>query len=456
MACAEQSPGGQDPFCAVETGVGGRNLTDLLLGHLPDGEFRKIFIKPNWVRHQQDEAFPIGCLVTSPRLLDSLIEACLGKYRSVERIIVGDVPLQDCDWDQLSAQAGIAELKKKYERASGPLVRIADLRRERFRNHGGYLEPDAPNGGDELGYRDVVLDQRSFLEEISDAAGSFRVADYSRQVTTSSHRKGFHRYHIAASALDCDLFLNVPKMKTHQKTGITGALKNLIGINGEKASLVHYRSGGVACGGDEFPPGAAPLLILQTRLRSLVQKRSKLLFRLGAGGWRVARWLGGIEVRGTPQNLAKCFYTTGGAWFGNDTLWRTIYDLNRIVRYAPPAGGALRDTPQRAYFTVIDGMLAGEGNGPLQALPVATDALVLASDPFLADAAMSALMGFDYRKIPVLSHMTAFQDPAWGRFSPEGTPVWWNGSPRPGLESLPVLHPFRPAPGWRGHIERDE
>ena len=54
--------------------------------------------------------------------------------------------------------------------------------------------------------------------------------------------------------LAADLIVNLPKMKTHQKAGVTGALKNLVGCNGEKAFLVHYLKGRPCDGGDEFPP----------------------------------------------------------------------------------------------------------------------------------------------------------------------------------------------------------
>jgi uncharacterized protein (DUF362 family) len=429
-------------------------LTRLALTYLPDGEFRRIFIKPNWVRHQKDEAFPIECLVTSPALIDALIEACLIKYPSAKRIVVGDVPLQDCDWERRAEQAGINDLRRKDRSVVHPMVRIADLRRERFRNAGGYLASESwQAGGDELGYREVVLDQESFLEEVSESSCLFRVSDYDPAEIKSSQRKGFHRYLIAGSALDCDLFINVPKMKTHQKAGITGALKNIVGINGQKAYLVHFRLGRPASGGDEFAPDAPAVVVAQTRLRELVQKRSRALFRLGSIGWRAARGICGIEVRGTPENLDKKFYAAGGSWYGNDTIWRMVYDLNKILLYAPAGGGTLMEQPQRTYLAVLDAMTAGEGNGPLQPLPVETDALVFSNDPFHLDLAMCSLMGFDWRRIPTLQRMKLFKDTSWGDFEPGEAEFLVDGLPVKGPEALPVLHEFRPAPGWRGHVE---
>src|SRR4029079_11251659 len=99
----------------------------------------------------------------------------------------------------------------------------------------------------------------------------FRVSDYDPTETVSRHGRGFHRYLIARSVLDADLFINLPKMKTHQKSGITAALKNLVGINGAKAYLVHHQKGSPARGGDEFPERASLMIRLQSSLRELLQ-----------------------------------------------------------------------------------------------------------------------------------------------------------------------------------------
>ncbi|HET9365374.1 MAG TPA: DUF362 domain-containing protein, partial [Candidatus Angelobacter sp.] len=341
-------------------------LQDFCRQALPDGDYKTILIKPNWVKHQEDPAFPIAALVTSTDLIEATVEACLAKYPGVQEITIGDVPLQSCDWGLLVSQTGINRLIAKYADIQRPKIRFLDLRREIYRD-GKRLQPDRRNGGfgDPKGYREVTLDQASFLEPISDASEKFRVADYSPQETVSSHKRSFHRYLIAGSALACDLFINLPKMKVHQKAGITGALKNLVGVNGQKAYLVHYREGMARQNGDEFPDNVSRLVWLQSRLRQGLQSRSRFLFRLLRLGWLPLKRLAGIKTRGIRENLGKSFYLAGGAWHGNDTIWRMVYDINRIIRYAAP-DGELKPTPQRDYVAIMDAMIAGEGNGPLQ------------------------------------------------------------------------------------------
>ena len=283
---------------------------------------------------------------------------------------------------------------------------------------------------------------------MSNAADKFRVSDYDPGITTSSHRRGCHRYLIAGSVLDADLLINLPKLKTHQKAGLTGALKNLVGTVGSKACLAHHRTGD-----DEFAPDANAMVRLQVRAREALQKRSRTLFGWGRHAWQVIKRLRGIATEGTRENLDGPMYVGSGSWYGNDTIWRMVYDLNRIVRYAPREGGALASSPQRAYTSITDALVAGEGNGPLQPLPVSMGALLAADDPFLADTVACRLMGFDDRCIPLLSHRHEFRDPAWGHFDPSSVLIQWNTEERSGIQSLTPLHKFIPPPGWKGHIE---
>ena len=299
-----------------------------------------------------------------------------------------------------------------------------------------------------------VIDHTSLLEEVSHNADSFRVSDYDPAETISVHRKGVHRYLIAKTVLEADLFINLPKMKTHQKSGITGALKNIVGINGSKAHLVHHQLGFPSQGGDEFPENVSRLIYCQARLRERFQKRSKVVFKLLKRGWEVVKKLRGIKTIGTKENLGGTFYVGSGSWYGNDSIWRMVYDLNMIILFAHADGGPLRAGPQRAVLSIMDGLVAGEGNGPLQPLPVKADALLASRNPFLIDFAMAKLMGFDVRKIRLLDNYRRFPYAPFAAFEREKFAVTLNGvRSETGLDALPVLHRFIPAPGWRGHIE---
>jgi hypothetical protein len=415
---------------------------------------RNIVIKPNWVLHETDPVFPIAALVTDARIIEATAQACLQLYPQVESILVGDCPLQYADWPRLRAQSGLDAVIHRLAKGSAGKVIFRDLRKEVFRQETtGFLVADDTDHGDPHGYREIELGAQSHLEPISRQAGRFAVNDYSAAVTRSNHRPGSHRYLVSQSILEADLFINLPKWKTHQKSGITGALKNLVGINGDKACLPHFRRGAPKWGGDEYRDENRWLYLAQTWLRERVQKRSSWAYQVLKPGWEALKHLRGIETRLADAAAApKNFYIAGGAWYGNETIWRMIYDLNLIIQCAD-AAGTLHATPQRHYFCIVDGLLSGEGNGPLQPLPRHTDWLVCGDDPFAIDATLSWFMGFQPQKIPVVDRRDQYHGPAWGDFDLDQLRVQLDGQPVKPSESA-INFRFAPPPGWRGFVER--
>jgi hypothetical protein len=258
---------------------------------------------------------------------------------------------------------------------------------------------------------------------------------------------------VAQTFLDADLLINLPKWKSHQKSAITCALKNLVGINGDKSYLPHFRRGAPKWGGDEYRDENRWLYWLQTNLRERVQKRNRALYALLKPGWEALKRLRGIETRlenraAQPRN----FYIAGGAWPGNDTIWRMIYDLNLIIHYAN-AKGELQAKPQRHYFCIVDGLVSGEGNGPLQPLPRETDWLVFGDDPFAIDAILCHSMGFDPEKVPVVARREQYAGADWGDFALDQLPLLLDSQPRR-LAETGVNFRFAPPPGWRNYVER--
>jgi uncharacterized protein (DUF362 family) len=428
-----------------------RSQLSAALGHLKP---RRIVLKPNWVLHETDPEFPIEALITDPRIIEATAKTCLELFPEAESILVGDCPLQSADWELLCRQCGLdAAIDRLSKQSSGKIV-FRDLRKDVFTQaHGNFLVVSDAEHGDPRGYREVSLGKKSHLEPISDQAERFAVNDYSAAVTSSNHSRGDHRYLVSQSVLDADLIINLPKWKSHQKSGITCALKNLVGINGDKAYLPHYRRGAPKWGGDEFKDDNRWLYWAQTRLREGLQKRSHLAYKALKPGWELIKRLRGIETRGTRDNLgSKGFYVAGGAWWGNQTIWRMIYDLNLIIRQVD-ARGNLSSTPQRDYYCVVDGLVSGEGNGPLQPLPRKTDWLVFGDDPFAIDTVLGWFMGFDPQKIPIIANRDQFAGEAWGDFILDELEVQLDGETIKLLAS-DINFRFTAPPGWREHVER--
>src|ERR1019366_3386117 len=113
--------------------------------------------------------------------------------------------------------------------------------------------PRIENGREKADYVLFDLARDSLLEPLATEAGKFRVTMYNPDLLSSTHAPGRHRYLIARELMQADVVINLPKLKCHKKTCVTGALKNLVGINGNKEYLPHHRKGGEALGGDCYP-----------------------------------------------------------------------------------------------------------------------------------------------------------------------------------------------------------
>jgi hypothetical protein len=136
-------------------------------------------------------------------------------------------------------------------------------------------------------------------------------------------------------------------------------------------------------------------------------------------------------------------------------------DLNRCLYYSDAKGLHLdAPAPVRTVLTLIDGVVAGEGEGPLAPRDVPLGAIVASTDPVAADLVAVRLMGFDERKLAKLfepmrdagPRITAVRDAAdvsVGEVAAGGFAVR-----ELRLDDLHAARPFAAHPGWAGHVER--
>jgi uncharacterized protein (DUF362 family) len=86
-----------------------------------------------------------------------------------------------------------------------------------------------------------VMGRWGMLEALTDL--DVEIVDFRRK--TPRILDGGLRVDVAADALDCDFFVNLPKLKAHNQMFITGAVKNVFGIVvGSRKALLHMSHGG--------------------------------------------------------------------------------------------------------------------------------------------------------------------------------------------------------------------
>jgi hypothetical protein len=244
----------------------------------------------------------------------------------------------------------------------------------------------------QLDDRWIVLDfgPDSALEPVSSDHTNFRVADYDPSVLISHHSPGKHEYCVSRRVLEADVVLNVAKLKSHKLAGLTCCLKNMVGICGHKSYLPHFRRGPATAGHDEYPTPSG-LKAFQTNIAELHDRTTGWIIQLPVG---VVRY--GLQVFVTAIDGMR-----SGCWHGNDTIWRTILDLNRIVLYSD-ATGTLRPDRQRRMLCVVDGIVAGEGDGPMKPTDRHCGVVLAGSNSLAVDTAAARLVGFPDEVIPLV------------------------------------------------------
>lgn len=400
----------------------------------------RVAVKPNWVLHWNKSGAGLECLVTHQSLIEALLEYLF--VTEPRDVVIGDAPVQGCDFDALREECGLDDIVSRFRRR-GLNVRVEDFRRT--------VLPGERLGGERIeearGMEHYVLydlGPDSLLEPISDDADRFRVTMYNPDLLRRTHRRGRHQYLVAREVIEADVVFNLPKLKSHKKACVTGALKNLVGINGHKEYLPHHRKGGSRNGGDCYAGGSwlksGAEFVYDYANRLQPGRGQALLARSGEILLRLA------TVFGEDPNLE-------GSWFGNDTVWRTCLDLQRILRYGTRDGG-MSDHPQRLVVSITDAIVAGEGDGPMAPTPVAAGFLTGGTNPAAVEWVNTRLMGFDPARIPLTRH-------AFDRFRyPLATFTVEEVLVREGetlLRASDVFPPdgraFRPPAGWVGHCE---
>ena len=185
--------------------------------------------------------------------------------------------------------------------------------------------------------------------------------------TNRHHHDGIQEYRFGPSALGSDAVISVTALQTHGTAGISAGLHGVVGSSTDRNWLPHHSIGTPKTGGDSFPDSS-----FRSRLDSAFLAAPRPARRL-------------------LRHLGRQKTSRPGAWWGNDTLWRTILDLNRALLYAR-ADGSLAESTQRQTFSIV------EVEGPTR--------LVIAGPSITAvDLVCARIMGFDWKRIPHLSHV---------------------------------------------------
>lgn len=414
----------------------------------PMGEYIKpgdnVLIKPNWVMNKNKTAskYALDCLVTHPSCLRAICDYCLIALKGSGTIVVGDAPMQDCDLDDLLDKARFNELLKFYKEQK-EAVCFKDFRQYRsVFNINKVIIKKIPISGEAI---DINLGQLS-LHERRNGKRDYQVDNYSEDDTKRYQDNQKHIYSINRDVLQADVIINFCKPKSHRLAGFTAAMKNMVGITYDKASLPHRVAGAVYEGGDAYPEKS----VLKKEIDRILEKKikyennKKLIFAT------IERLKYGILFL-LVKNMNKAPYIKG-IWHGNDTIWRTVIDLNYIVQFADKKG-KLQKEKQRKILNFGDMIIAGDHNGPVNPEPKFVGALITCKDAVKMDLAICQMIGFSKEKTPLIRAIYNHEVDYLIGDSTKDITVQTNMENLSGrLETLqfPVEWNYKPHDAWKG------
>lgn len=427
----------------------------------------KVVLKPNLVLDShEDGRRGVMSMVTHASILRPVIDYVLKASKGTARITICDAPLQSASWDKLTKENHYQDLVSYY-RHRGITIELLDLRIERsYCNEYGGIEKTVKLAGDPRGNCIVNLGNESCLSPFERDSERLEITGYPSGTVAQHHNDKKNEYLISQTILNSDVFINLPKMKTHKKAGVTLSLKNLIGIIADKSWIAHHRRGSIRNGGDEFD--IQPLLFrIRSQLIGYLRQFKFGVLLLSYFLFPLKRLISTVKdnfingknrvtsTSGTHSRSNASYVVSEGSWYRNDTVWRTILDMNRCLLYAD-GDGELRIEKQRRYFTLLDGILGMEGEGPLEGVPKEVGCLVAAYHPVVSDYVTASFMGMDPEKIPSIRECFKLGKYKLIEFKAEEIEVDSNCSYYKDFSTLDWKDSLRfiPPKGWQGHVER--
>ncbi len=411
-----------------------------------------VFLKPNMIAERHYYKQDWNYVITNGSVIRAVVDYVFISLGSTGKIIIGDSPSTESDFEKMNSLQGLREIQKIYAEKKGFEIEIIDLRDEHWIERDRVVIDKIKLPGDPRGKSYFDLADKSMFAELDDKGIRYYGAFYDTDETNLHHQKNRHEYAISKSVIEADVLINLPKLKTHKKCGLTVNLKSLVGINAQKNWLPHYIFGSPESGGDQFEHENTK----QKLENALVGKAKKSLLNKNPLVQTLARKTKSLayKVFGHTEEVVR-----SGNWHGNNTVWRMSLDLNRILFYGNPDGTFSTGGKKKRFFSIVDGIIAMEGNGPVAGDAKPVGILIAGVNPVAVDTTCARLMGFDEGKIQLIKKAfekhdfplidgqledieTISNNEAWNKKLTD-----WKF-----IESLN----FRPHFGWSGFIERKE
>lgn len=424
----------------------------------PLGEIIKpgmvVVLKPNFILSFHAQKKDIYSTITHPAMIRAIADYCLIALRGEGIITIADAPQYNCNWNQLMGITQLPMVVGFLKLQTTTEIQLLDLRD--YWAPGRHFPSNTKKlTGDPMGSVLVNLGQNSAMVNHPNPQ-RFYGAVYDRKETIKHHIGRHQEYKISRTILKADVLINIPKMKVHKKVGVTLNQKNLVGTCTNKNFLVHYTLGLPSEGGDQFPGDA----LNKTQQKVIKFERwmyDHFLSSRTLLGEYIHRLVYGLLYLKIFSHIGleipdKVRILDAGNWHGNDSAWRMVVDLAKIIRFSDK-NGQIHRTPQRQVLSIVDGVIGGDKLGPLEPDPHPAGIIIGGKNFLAVDLVTTRLMGYNPEKLKQFTKLDARYN--FGPRKIQEIKVISNNKRllKVSTNNKDRYFNFLPHPGWRGHIE---
>ena len=347
----------------------------------------KVLLKPNMVTQQNHlQGGGTKCLYTQSEVTAPVIDYVLKALRGEGKIIIADAPVQECNFDEFIITSGYKALVDSYlGRTENVIIELKDLRGiySCVKRGVHYYTENMNSPGVDIDLGDASM----FAGSDTSKLNRLRITNYDPSILKNYHNSSRHVYSISRDVLEADVIISLPKPKTHRKAGVTIALKNSIGMISRKECVPHHTNGSPSHNGDQYQDAS----FLAWCENCVIDIKNFI-----AQNWRMPKlaWLfsKSTKILRILQLITFNKPSGDGSWYGNNTICKSIVDINRCIFYGD-VNGRLHNKKQRKYIVIADMIISGEHNGPLSPEPKHNGIIALGENPVAFDEVISLLMG---------------------------------------------------------------
>lgn len=407
-----------------------------------------VVIKPNLVYHSH----PLGkewvlSMISNASIIRPIIDYIILATEWDVKITICDVPLQSANWEEIIKNSWIKDLVDFYT-SKNININLIDLRLEISKQNKEWIIISRDKKiRDPLWYTAVDLWNESALMPIIKFHNKFEITDYWSWTVPKHHNFEKNEYYIPNTILNSDLFINIPKFKTHRKAWITFWLKNIIWINWDKSWLAHHRKWSIKDWWDEYDKLTLNSL-LRTNLIWYLKQNKFWIFIV-----KILYWIYRLIVlKGKEPKKVYMEWNnkpiTEWSWYWNDTIWRCIKDLNNIIFFADKKWNITKKQ-QRKYLIIWDWILWWDKEWPMEQTPKYPWLIIWWFNPVYTDSIAATIMWFNYKKIPQIYE--SFKNENFKLCEYNYDEIEWKSN----IDNIKSLNlNFTPSVNWKKHIEK--